>query len=236
METEEQKILKTLTIMYIEDDLMIRKSVTNTLELIFNTVVAFESAEEALNEYKITKPDIILSDINLPNMSGIEFSQEIRKNNFDIPIILLTADTNIKVLLEATKLKLVDFIVKPVSFDDLFATFKLAVKDILRTNTNILKFTNNTIYDVSTKLLYNSKNEEIHITSSENRLLQIFINNINKTISTAEIKDQLWDDPFDASDSALKSVLSKLRSKIGKISIKNVSGMGYYLVTDSSCK
>ncbi len=102
----------------------------------------------------------------------------------------------------------------------------------MRNNTNILIFSNNTRYDIQTKLLY-LENKEVHTTSSENRLLEIFVKNINKTVSINDIKDQLWDDAYDATDSALKSVLSKLRSKIGKNSIKNVSGMGYYLVTNS---
>jgi len=232
MNFEEEKILKTLTLMYIEDDAAIRNSVVKTLEIIFHDVQIFENAEDALAQYQIKKPDIILSDINLSEMNGIEFSKIIREDDYNIPIILLTAYTNKEILLEATSLKLISYIVKPVVFDELYGAFKLAVKDILRTGCNVLKFSNDTVYDLSTKLLYNN-NKEIHITSSENRLLEIFINNMDKTISTLDIKDQLWDDPYDATDSALKSILSKLRSKIGKNSIKNVSGMGYYLVTQS---
>ena len=232
MINEEQEILNSLTIMYIEDDTSIRESVSKTLSLIFKKVMTFENAEDAFIEYTSVKPDMILSDINLSNMSGIEFSKLIREKNYDIPIILLTAYTNTEILLEATKLKLVSYIVKPVIFDELYKSFILAAKDIIRKNTNILIFSNNTRYNINTKLLY-LDNKEVHTTSSENRLLEIFINNINKTVSVNDIKDQLWDDAYDATDSALKSVLSKLRSKIGKNSIKNVSGMGYYLVTNS---
>jgi DNA-binding response OmpR family regulator len=235
MDNTEQKILKNLTIMYIEDEESIRQSVVQTLQMIFKSVVSFQSAEEALEVYKKTKPDIILSDISLPQMSGLEFAKIVREDDYNIPIILLTAYTSTEFLLEATKLKLVNYITKPVVFDELYGSFKIAVQDILRNGTNILKFSNDTIYDLSTKLLYEN-DKEIHLTASENKLLDIFIQNIDKTISTEDIKDQLWDDPYDATDSALKSVLNKLRSKIGKNSIKNVSGMGYYLVATSDFK
>lgn len=233
MNKEEQQILNTLTIMYIEDDSSIRESVTQTLSLIFKKVLTFENAEDAFIQYKSEKPDIILSDINLPNMSGIEFSKLVREDDYHIPIILLTAYTNKEILLEATKLKLVSYIVKPVVFDELYESFILAIKDIIRDSTSLLIFSNNSTYDIQSKLLY-LDNDEVHMTSSENRLLEIFIKNLNKTVSINDIKDQLWDDVYDATDSALKSVLSKLRSKIGKDSIKNVSGMGYYLVTHSN--
>jgi DNA-binding response OmpR family regulator len=58
----------------------------------------------------------------------------------------------------------------------------------------------------------------------------IFIKYKNKTVTTNEIKNLLWNDPYDATDSALKSILNKLRAKIGKKTIKNVPGAGYYLV------
>lgn len=226
----EENILNKLTIMYIEDDTSIRETVTQTLSLIFNKTLAFEKAEDALLQYKLEKPDIILTDVNLPNMTGIEFAKLIREDDYKIPIILLTAYTNKEILLEATKLKLINYIVKPVVFEELYESFKLAMKEIVRNNTDILVFSNDTKYNVQTKLLFHNE-KEVHITSSENRLLEIFIKNIDKTVSPNEIKDQLWDDPYDATDSALKSVLSKLRVKIGKDSIKNVSGMGYHLVT-----
>mgnify|MGYP000031648908 CR=1 FL=1 len=233
MNKEEQEILSVLSIMYIEDDNSIRASVAQTLSLIFKEVLTFENAEDAFIQFKSEKPDMILSDINLPSMSGIEFSKLVRKDDYNIPIILLTAYTNKEILLEATKLKLISYIVKPVVFDELYESFKLAAKDIIRTCSNHLIFSNNTKYDVHSKLLY-FDNKEVNMTSSENRLLEIFINNLNKTVSINDIKDQLWDDAYDATDSALKSVLSKLRSKIGKDSIKNISGMGYYLVTSST--
>ena len=170
MNYEEEKILKTLTLMYIEDDLAIRTSVLKTLEMIFYDVKTFENAEDAFIQYKLKKPDIILSDINLPNLTGIEFSKLVRNNDYKIPIILLTAYTNKEILLEATSLKLVSYIVKPVVFNELYNAFKLALKDILRNGNNILKFANDTVYDLSTKLLHKN-NQEVHITSSENRFI-----------------------------------------------------------------
>lgn len=219
--------------MYIEDDANIHHNVAKTLNLIFKKVTIFENAEDALLAYKKSKPDLILSDINLPNMNGIEFSQEIRKEDTTIPIILLTAYTNKKILLEATRLKLTNYIVKPVVFEELYHSFQMALDDIKQIDVeNIVFFSQGLSYNKLTKLLYDNS-IEIHLTASEHRLLELFLENIGKTLSSLEIKEHIWNDSYYATDAALKSLLSKLRSKIGKNSIKNVSGIGYYLVAYS---
>ena len=229
MTDTEQQLLSKLTILYVEDEDVIRENITEILSIIFSEVISFNNAEDGLQYFESNLPDIVLSDINLPNMSGIDFFKEIRDKNQSIPLILLTAYTNTEVLLEATKLKLINYIVKPVRFDELVDSFKLAVRDILESKSHILKFSDSIIYDLSTNIL-SKNNKEINLTSSENRLLLIFIKYKHTTISTQTIKNLLWNDPYNATDSALKSVLNKLRTKIGKESIKNVSGIGYHLV------
>jgi DNA-binding response OmpR family regulator len=142
---------------------------------------------------------------------------------------LLTAHTQTELLLDAVKLKLVNYLVKPVNFKDLYESFKNASDEILRSKYQIIKFEDDITYDIKMKLLLNGT-KEIHLTAGEHKLLDIFTNSRNQTVTIEEIKEQLWEDPFDATESAFKLVLSKLRTKIGKSSIRNVSGMGYFLV------
>ena len=85
---------------------------------------AVESADLALEIYNNNRIDIILSDINLPGMSGLEFTKIIREENRLIPIILLTAHTNTELLLEATRLRLIDYLTKPIDFEMLIFSFE----------------------------------------------------------------------------------------------------------------
>jgi DNA-binding NtrC family response regulator len=119
-----QNILKNLTILYIEDDDFIRESVTKTLNLLCKDVIAIENCDDGYAIYRQVKPNIIISDIILNNISGIEFVQLIREENTTIPIILLTASIDTKNLLDAVKLKLINYLVKPVSFEILLDTLK----------------------------------------------------------------------------------------------------------------
>jgi two-component system response regulator VanR len=222
------KLLKKKSILYIEDENNIRNILTSTLQLMCREVFPFSCAINALNAFPKIKPDIILSDVSLGEMSGIEFIKEIRLFDSKIPIIILSAHTDTSFLLEASKLKLVEYLTKPTTYKELENSLLLAVKEI---QSNVMRFhylNDVTKYDTLHKILYH--NDSIKkLSTSETNLLELFIKNKDRTIHTEEIKNCIWDDSYEATDTALKSLLHKLRQKIGKDSIKNVSGIGYYL-------
>lgn len=227
----ENNILKQTTILYIEDEDNIRFNIEKTLKLICKKVFAVSNAADALKFYKKNKIDIILSDINLPGMSGLEFAKLIRENNRLIPIILLTAHTNTELLLEATRLRLIDYLTKPIDFEILHDALKRATKEILLNGTYLVNFENNTSYNINKKLLLDLKtSQEIKLTSSEIGLLEYMLKAKERVISNQELKSVLRQDQEWATDSALKNLLNKLRSKIGKESISNISGIGYRLL------
>ena len=224
------KILKNLNILYIEDEKNIRLNIKKTLELFCENVFDAENilnAKEILTKQRI---DIIISDINLPDMSGIDFVKEIRIRDKTIPIILLSAYTEKEFLLEATRLKLVDYLTKPINFKDLNNALQKCVEEILDNSRYIITFKNNIQYNVSHNcLIDNNEKEEIRLTNKELDLLNFLIKNNNRVCSAEELKSAIWDDYLEATDSALKNLLNKVRKKIGKESIINISGVGYKL-------
>lgn len=226
-------ILKNLKILYIEDEKSIRENITKTLQLLCGDVIAFESAEEAL-EYikKESHIDIIISDICLSKMSGIEFIQQIREYDKNIPIIIISAYMEQSYLLDAIKFRLIDYLTKPIDFKTLHNALLKCTEEITNLGKYTIYFTNNTSYNVQNKTLSkNSDNSEVALTSKEVQLLEYLLENQHQVVSYDEIKDTVWDDIFEATDSALKNLLTKLRKKIGKESIKNISGIGYKLET-----
>jgi len=223
------KIFNNLTILYIEDEKNIRETLTSSLQIMFNSVFATENAEDALEIYTHKHIDIILSDIGLPGMDGINFVKIIRETNKEIPIILLTAYTDTDILLEAIKLKLISYLTKPITLDTLLKALKDAQNELPKKSIDTLIITNNIKYDIKKKILSKNGNN-LHLTHSEDKLLNIFIDNRTRTLSIIEIKELLWDDSYYTTDTAFKSLLNKLRKKIGTNTIKNISGVGYYLV------
>lgn len=224
------KILKNLNILYIEDEKNIRINIKKTLDLFCENVfdvANISKAKEILNNYRI---DIIISDINLPDMSGIQFVKELRIQDKTIPIILLSAYTDKKYLLEATSLKLVDYLIKPIDLKSLTDALKKSVEEILDNSRYIISFQNNIEYNVLYRTLTNIlTNEEISLTLKELDLLDFLIKNNNRICSANELKSIIWENSFEATDSALKNLLNKFRKKIGKESITNISSVGYRL-------
>ncbi|MDD2888827.1 MAG: response regulator transcription factor [Aliarcobacter sp.] len=223
-------ILKNLNILYIEDEENIRINIKKVLLLLCENVFDTSSTEEAKIILKEQRIDIVISDINLPDNDGISFVKELRKTDKTIPVILLSAFTDTKYLLEATKLKLVDYLTKPIDFKTLNNALQTCVEEILDNSRYLILFQNNIQYNVLHKKLIDLNTEkEILLTSKELELLSFLIKHNNRIVSADELKSNIWEDYFEATDSALKNLLNKVRKKIGKESIINISGVGYRL-------
>ncbi len=221
-------ILKKLNILYIEDEYNIRENITNTLKILCEHVYSVENIKKAEEIKKNNRIDVIISDINLNEENGLDFIRKIRKNNLDIPVILLSAYTDKEYLLEATKLKLVDYLVKPVEFQELSGALMRACQEIISRANYIIDFEGNISYNVIRKKLFNKiSNEEISLTAKEIHLLDYLIQNNQRVVSHEELKNNIWENSFDATDSALKNLLTKIRKKIGKNGIKNIPGIGF---------
>lgn len=223
------KIIKEhLNILYLEDEKAIREKLKEALELIVSNVYDCENTEEANLILKNKRIDIIISDINLKDESALDFIKNIRKAYATIPIILLSAYTEKNYLLEATKLKLVDYLVKPIDFKILNNAIENAAQELIDYGNYIVDFENNTSYNVlHKKLLSKDTNKELTLTAKEIELLEYLISNSNRVLSHDEIKNKLWVDAYEITDSALKNLINKLRKKVGKESIKNISGVGF---------
>jgi len=224
-------ILKNLNILYIEDEDNIRENVSKTLRLICKEVFEVSNISEAIKKSTDNRIDIIISDINLGVDNGLDFIEELRKTDKNIPVILISAYTDTKYLLKATKLKLVDYLTKPIDFKMLKNALTNCVHDIIDNAKYIISFPQNINYNVLEKKLYNlQKKEEITLTSKEVLLLDYLIKYNNRVVPHDELKINIWEDMYDASDSALKNLLNKLRKKIGKETIKNISGLGFRII------
>ena len=120
-----KEFLKTLTVLYVEDDDTVRSSLSNLLEKVFLNVIICKDGEEGLNQFKSltqeqrTKIDVVVSDINMPIKNGIELAQEIRALDADIPIIFTTAHAKAKDLMEAIHLKISYYALKPINTTEL---------------------------------------------------------------------------------------------------------------------
>lgn len=222
-------ILKNLSILYIEDEENIRKNMTKVLLLLCDKVYESSNIKDAKAIIEKNRVDIIISDINLSEDNGLNFIEELRQVDKKIPVILLSAYTETDYLLKATKLRLIDYLTKPVDFETLDKALLKCVEDIYENGLYIINFENGLEYNVLKKELKDTNKKDIKLTSKELLLFDYLIKNNSRVVSHEELKVNIWEESFDATDSALKNLLNKFRKKIGKESISNISGVGYKL-------
>lgn len=122
---------KTLKLLYVEDNEMARKSTLQVLEIFFDDIVIAEDGEDGLEKFKNNTFDIIITDINMPNMNGIEMVTEIRKSNKNITIIVLSAHNETSYLLEAIEQGLDGYLLKPIHTEQFINLLEKSVKNLV---------------------------------------------------------------------------------------------------------
>jgi len=224
--------LKNLTLLYVEDEEMIRQNAVEYLSRICNNVLEAKDGFEALKVYKKHKPDIIISDIKMPKMNGLEMAEKIRKIDRDTPIIMATAHTETHYLLKAVELQLIKYIVKPITSAKLKEALKLSINYLTVKNKNILPIGKELIYDSLNKILF-IDNDIIKLTKSEQLLLELLAKHPKRAITYQEIEHSIWIDEGMSMD-ALRSLVHTLRKKMRGNFVENISGIGYRLLTSLS--
>jgi len=222
-----QNNLKNLTLLYVEDEAMIRQNAVEYLSRICDNVLEASNGVEALEIYQKNKPHIIISDIKMPKMNGLDMAEEIRKHDKSTPIIIATAHTETHYLIKAVELQLVKYIVKPINSAKLTEALNMAVKCLSEEKKNIINISESRLYDSLNKTLI-IENEVIKLTRNEQLLLELFTKNHQRTIMYREIEHQIWNYEGMSMD-ALRSLVRALRKKLGEEYIENISGLGYKL-------
>lgn len=223
-----EKILKELNILYIEpiDEHNIKMS--EILETKSKYVFSSTSIQEAVNIYNSEKIDIIIMEISYPNEKSFIFLKNLRKINRQIPIIIVSKTVDPNAIIETITYNIIDYILKPVDLKKLrFALYRAAAQ-IYENGLYVVKFDDDLIYDVRKKIL-KQNDQDVELGKNELKLLDILVANRNSLMSQEEIKNMIWDDSYDITEQALKSLINRLRIKIGKKYIKNVSTLGYIL-------
>lgn len=220
-----QNSVSNLTILYVEDDEIIRQNAVEYLSRICAKVIEAKDGLEALGVYKNQKPDIIISDIQMPKIDGLEMARKIRQNDKKTPIIIATAHTQNSYLLKAVELQLIKYIVKPVTSKKLKDALNLACEYLSITDNNIKKLSQNTFYDTLNKTLLIDK-KPIKLTKNELLLLDIMAKNHQRIVAYKEIENFIWLDEYMSID-ALRSLVRSLRKKLQGNFIENISGVGY---------
>lgn len=224
-------LLRNISILYVEDDYDTREEMTKILLEVSDNITVATSGSEALECYYEKTPQIIISDIAMPNLNGIEFIRKVRNENIQIPIILLTAHADVDYLLPAANLNIQSYIVKPINIRQLKEVLFNAV-EILNINSNIyVKITHSLKYDKTNSEILSLDDKKIKLNRKEKNLIDLLLANQNRVVTYSEIEQHVWMQYDEVMTSmALRTVVKNLRKKISTDFIRNISGQGYKLI------
>jgi DNA-binding response OmpR family regulator len=221
-------------ILIIEDDERIAQNISKGLqEKGYNTEIAYDGKiglKMALNNTF----DLILLDLNLPQMNGYQVCSEIRKRNANIPIIMLTALGETEDKIDGFDQGADDYIVKPFDFRELLARINVFLKRRSSENDdnrNVLQV-DDLVMNLDTKII--TRNDIIiELTPKEFSLLEYLVRNQNRVVSKDEIAEKIWESNNNKSYNVIEVYINFLRKKIDKDFntklIHTKTGMGYIL-------
>jgi DNA-binding response OmpR family regulator len=220
------------TILFVEDEQALRHNYVIYLRRYFENVYEAEDGESAFKIYKEKKPHILIVDINIPKLNGIDLLKKIRENDHTTKAIILSAHSDVEFLLSATSLKLTQYLVKPISRQELQDALSLVLQELSMfdiSSKQTLKLKDNFHFDkISQEIFNESKN--VILTSKEKALFTCLASNPKQTFSYDELISSMWIeyDDYGSLDS-LKTIIKNLRKKLPKDTIKNIFGIGYTL-------
>ncbi|GAB3494420.1 response regulator transcription factor [Spirosoma knui] len=220
-------------LLLVEDEPKVATFIKKGLQTQAYSVALALTGEEAKQFLDATPYDLIILDVNLPDVSGLDLAQYIRRQNPHVPILMLTALGTTADKLLGFEAGADDYLVKPFDFLELLAR----VKALLRRSGNgeepdrMLR-----VSDLELDLherVARRRGQTIELTAREFALLEYLMRNAGRVVSRVDIAEQVWDIGFDTGTNVIDVYVSYLRAKIDKDSpvklIHTLIGMGYVL-------
>jgi DNA-binding response OmpR family regulator len=217
------RALKDLKVLLVEDEESISRLLKEAVADSFYTFLIAKDGLEGIALFKKLKPDIVITDIMMPRMSGLEMAQELRKINPDIHIIILSAFSEKEKLLSAIDIGINKYFLKPFDTDELLDYIQSITPKL---SDRLIKLDDGFVFNKSTNSLY-KKDRFVPLTKNEMKFLSLLLDNQESVIDDTLIKRNLWEE--DVSDERVRTFIRRLRAKTSKKLIKNVKGVGYQL-------
>ena len=218
-------------ILFVEDEKSTRDNYVKYLNFCYDEVYEADNGEEAYRLYKEIKPDIMIIDIHIPKLNGLELLKRIRKNDHTTKAVIMTAHTDVDIMRESACLKLTDYLIKPVSSKALKSALNKVVLELSQFKVVPIKkiqLKDDYYWDTEEEELTQYK-KKIILSNKEKKFFECLISTVNRTFTIEEIISYIWENYDEGNSNALKQIIKNLRAKLPKGIIENVFGIGYRL-------
>ena len=220
-----------MKILVVEDEYKLADIIATKLRSEKYNVDISTNGLDGLNNALTEIYDLIILDIMLPKINGIEILKELRKNNIESKIIMLTAKSTIEDKLIGFENGANDYLTKPFHIEELIARVNVQLRSNI--NNNIINIGDIELNLKTSTIKCIKSNELINISYKELMILEYLIKNKNQIVSKEQIYDKIWGIDTDFESNNLEAYISFIRKKLkmidSNIIIKAVRGMGYKL-------
>lgn len=217
-------ILKDKKVLYVEDDPIVRDSISKVLTVFFDDILVLKDGQEAMDSLK-NNFDIIILDINLPKYNGLEIAKAFREKSSETLIFMISNYQEIQNLREAMKIGAIDFLPKPISFDELKNVLEECAKRLSKNI--IIHLADNLIYDFKSKTVFKNA-QEIKLTKNEIIFIELITSHKNQILSYDVITNELFNSQNSTINlPSIKNMVLRLRKKLNTNLVESIFGVGY---------
>ncbi|ECP7642940.1 response regulator transcription factor [Campylobacter jejuni] len=215
---------KELIILVVEDEIKTRESLINVLSERFSKVIGAQNGDEGLKKFKKFKPDLVITDIAMPIMDGLDMAREIKEISDDVPIVVLSAYSEKERLLRSIDIGIDKYLIKPVDIEELFKVLDCLIGEKIEANM-LVKISEEYQFNKTKRTLIYS-GEEIVLTKKELAFISLLLKQPGALVLHEDIKKNVWIGEH-VSDTAVRTFIKRVRDKVGEDFIKNVPSLGY---------
>ena len=223
-----------MRILVIEDEKKVAHFIKKGLEEEHYAVDTAYDGETGLYMIGTNEYDLIVLDLMIPKIDGLEVLRRIRSNKNNVPILVLTAKDTVEDIVKGLDAGCDDYLTKPFEFIEFLARIRALLRREKIDKEPVLKIANLTLSLVTHKVMRGGK--EIELTSKEYALLEYFMRNPDKVLTRTMISEHVWDYHFDSMTNVIDVYVNYLRKKIDKgfepKLIHTIRGVGYILSAD----
>ena len=220
-----------MRILVIEDEKKVASFIKKGLEEEHYAVDTAYDGETGLYMADINEYDLIVLDLMIPKIDGLEVLQKIRSNKNNVPILVLTAKDTVEDIVKGLDSGCDDYLTKPFNFTVFLARIRALLRREKIEKEPLLKLADLTLSPVTHKVMRGEK--EIELTSKEYALLEYFMRNPDKVLTRTMISEHVWDYHFDSLTNVIDVYVNYLRRKIDKDFeprlIHTIRGVGYIM-------
>ena len=219
-------LLKNKNVLYVEDEIEVLNNIAEVLKDYFAQFYTATNGEDAYKIFFKQKIDVLLVDIELPKMNGIELIHKIRQESKETHIVVISAYTENDYFLSCIEHKIDKYIIKPLTSRKIKQLLeKLESEFYNNINNNMTILDDEFSFDHNTsQLLFN--NNVIKLTKKEKELFQLLLEYRNSLLSSITIELEIWPE-LASSDTRVRSLISRLRAKLNHKFIETSSSEGY---------